>query len=66
MQSLMTPGHKPVPVEILEAEIRKVCGSFDLEPMRRGGVVNGDVAAPPHAKQEGCQRQRHHGPVAPA
>lgn len=43
MQSLMTPGHKPVPVEILEAEIRRVCGSFDLEPMRRTGVVNGDV-----------------------
>lgn len=43
MQSLMTPGHKSVPVEILEAEIRRVCGSFDLEPMRRTGVVNGDV-----------------------
>lgn len=43
MQSLMTPGHKAVPVEILEAEIRRVCGSFDLEPMRRTGVVNGDV-----------------------
>jgi AraC family transcriptional regulator, positive regulator of tynA and feaB len=43
MQSLMTPGHKPVPVEILEAEIRRVCGSFDLEPMGRTGVVNGDV-----------------------
>ncbi len=43
MQSLMTPGHKPVPVEILEAEIRRVCGSFNLEPMRRTGVVNGDV-----------------------
>ncbi|HEV7306994.1 helix-turn-helix domain-containing protein [Ensifer sp.] len=44
MQSLMTPGHKPVPVEILEAEIRRVCGSFNLEPMRRTGVVNGDVS----------------------
>ena len=44
MQSLITPGHKPVQVEILEAEIRRVCGSFDLEPMRRSGVVNGDVA----------------------
>ena len=43
MQSLMTPGHKPVQVEILEAEIRKVCGAFDLEPMRRSGVINGDV-----------------------
>jgi len=43
MQPLMTPGHKPVPVEILEAKIRRVCGSFDLEPMRRTGVVNGDV-----------------------
>lgn len=43
MQSLMTPGHKPVPVEILEAEIRKVCGSFDLEPMRRTGIINGDL-----------------------
>ena len=44
MQSLITPGHKPVQVEILEAEIRRVCGSFDLEPMGRSGVVNGDVA----------------------
>jgi AraC family transcriptional regulator, positive regulator of tynA and feaB len=43
MQSLMTPGHKTVPVEILEAEIRRVCGSFNLEPMQRTGVVNGDV-----------------------
>ncbi len=43
MQSLMTPGHKPVPVEILEAKIRRVCGSFDLEPMERTGVINGDV-----------------------
>ena len=43
MQSLMTPGHKSVPVEILEAEIRRVCGSFDLEPMWRTGIVNGDV-----------------------
>ncbi|WP_337181983.1 helix-turn-helix domain-containing protein [Shinella sp.] len=43
MQSLITPGHKPVPVEILEAEIRRVCGSFALEPMGRTGVVNGDV-----------------------
>ncbi|ATU95126.1 helix-turn-helix domain-containing protein [Phyllobacterium zundukense] len=43
MQSLMTPGHRPVPVEILEAEIRRVCGSFNLEPMRRTGVVDGDV-----------------------
>ena len=43
MQSLMTPGHKPLPVEILEAEIRRVCGSFNLEPMRPTGVVNGDV-----------------------
>ena len=43
MQSLMTPGHKTVPVEVLEAEIRRVCGSFNLEPMQRTGVVNGDV-----------------------
>lgn len=44
MQSLMTPVHKPVPVEILQAEIRRVCGAFDLEPMRRSGVIAGDVA----------------------
>jgi AraC-like DNA-binding protein len=31
-------------VEILEAEIRRVCGAFVLEPMGRSGVVNGDVA----------------------
>lgn len=43
MQSLVTPVHRPVPVEILEGEIRKVCGSFDLEPLRRSGIVNGDV-----------------------
>ncbi|MBM7048431.1 helix-turn-helix domain-containing protein [Rhizobium lusitanum] len=44
MRSLMTPVHKPVQVEILEADIRRVCGSFDLEPLRRTGVVNGNVA----------------------
>lgn len=44
MQSLTKPGHRPVPVEILEAEIRRVCGAFALEPMGRSGVVNGDVA----------------------
>ncbi|EPE94940.1 helix-turn-helix domain-containing protein [Rhizobium grahamii] len=44
MQSLVTPIHMPVPVEILQAEIRKVCGAFDLEPMRGTGVVAGDVA----------------------
>lgn len=43
MQLLTTPGHKPVPVEVLEAEIRQAFGSFNLEPMRRSGVVNGDV-----------------------
>ncbi|GAC1045018.1 helix-turn-helix domain-containing protein [Rhizobium sp. No.120] len=43
MQSLTTPRHKSVPVEILETKIRRVCGSFDLKPLRRTGVVNGDV-----------------------
>jgi AraC family transcriptional activator of tynA and feaB len=44
MQSLVTSVHNPLPVEILEAEIRKACGSFDLEPMARAGIVAGDVA----------------------
>lgn len=45
MQSLVTPVYRPVPAELLEADIRKVCGSFDVEPMRRSGVVNGSVSA---------------------
>lgn len=45
MQSLVTPAQKPVQGEIIEAEIRKVCGAFDLEPMRRSGMVNGNVSA---------------------
>ncbi|MCM2293915.1 helix-turn-helix domain-containing protein [Allorhizobium sp. BGMRC 0089] len=45
MRSLVTPVFKPVQGEILEAEIRKVCGAFDFEPMRRSGLVNGHVSA---------------------
>lgn len=45
MQSLVTPVYRPVQAELLEADIRKVCGSFDVEPMRRSGVVNGSVSA---------------------
>jgi AraC-like DNA-binding protein len=44
MQSLVPPVHNPTPVEILEAEIRKACGAFDLEPMARAGIVAGDVS----------------------
>ncbi|OCJ13358.1 AraC family transcriptional regulator [Rhizobium sp. AC44/96] len=44
MQSLMMPVHKPMPVEMLRAAIRKVCGDFDVEPMTRSGLVTGDVA----------------------
>ncbi|MGZ9722121.1 helix-turn-helix domain-containing protein [Rhizobium miluonense] len=44
MQSLITPVHRPLPVEILQADLRKVCGAFDLEPMGRDGTVAGDVA----------------------
>ncbi len=44
MQSLVAPVHMPVPVEILEAEIRRVCGAFTLEPTLSSGVVAGDVA----------------------
>lgn len=44
MQSLIAPVHMPVPVEILEAEIRRVCGAFTLEPTLPSGVVAGDVA----------------------
>lgn len=43
MQSLITPVHNPVAVEVLQAEIRKACGAFDVEPMARAGVVTGDV-----------------------
>ncbi|MBB3394809.1 MULTISPECIES: helix-turn-helix domain-containing protein [unclassified Rhizobium] len=44
MQSLVTPVHKPVAVEVLQEEIRKVCGAFDVEPMARTNVMAGDVA----------------------
>ncbi|MBW9117956.1 helix-turn-helix domain-containing protein [Rhizobium cauense] len=44
MQSLVAPVHMPVPVEVLEAQIRRVCGAFTLEPSRSSGVVAGDVA----------------------
>lgn len=44
MQSLVAPVHIPVPVEVLEAEIRKVCGAFSLEPALSSGIVAGDVA----------------------
>lgn len=44
MQPLVTLGHRPVPVETLQDELRRVCGSFDLEPMRPTGIVNGNVA----------------------
>ncbi|WP_431324172.1 helix-turn-helix domain-containing protein [Rhizobium sp. YTU87027] len=44
MQSLVMPVHKPVAVEVLQEEIRKVCGAFDVEPMARANVMAGDVA----------------------
>ncbi|WP_028745757.1 helix-turn-helix domain-containing protein [Rhizobium mesoamericanum] len=44
MQSLVTPVHKPMAVELLQEEIRKVCGAFDVEPMTRSDVMAGDVA----------------------
>ncbi len=44
MQSLVAPVHTPVPVEVLEAEIRRVCGAFSLEPTLSSGIVAGDVA----------------------
>lgn len=44
MQPLMTPVHRQMAVETLQAEIRKTCGAFDLEPMARVGMVAGDVA----------------------
>ncbi|WP_026620793.1 AraC family transcriptional regulator, positive regulator of tynA and feaB (plasmid) [Ensifer sp. WSM1721] len=44
MQALTIPVYRTSPVEILESEIRKVCGAFDLEPMRGSGLVAGDVA----------------------
>lgn len=44
MQSLKPTGHESVPVEMLEAAIRKVCGAFDLEPAGRSGVVDGGVS----------------------
>ncbi|MFK0165030.1 helix-turn-helix domain-containing protein [Rhizobium sp. NPDC090279] len=44
MQSLVAPVHIPVSVEVLEAEIRRVCGAFSLEPTLSSGIVAGDVA----------------------
>ncbi len=44
MQSLVTPVHKSMAVEVLQEEIRKVCGAFDVEPMARTNVMAGDVA----------------------
>ncbi|TIX91557.1 helix-turn-helix domain-containing protein [Rhizobium sp. P44RR-XXIV] len=44
MQSLLTPVHTSVPVEVLEAEIRRICGAFTLEPTLPSGIVAGDVA----------------------
>ena len=44
MQPLITPVHKQMAVETLEAAIRKTCGAFDLEPMARTSTVAGDVA----------------------
>lgn len=45
MQRLTTPVHQRLAVETLQAEIRKVCGTFDVEPMTRSGTVEGSVAA---------------------
>ncbi|AUX77368.1 MULTISPECIES: helix-turn-helix domain-containing protein [Sinorhizobium] len=44
MQALTVPVYRPLPVEILQGEIRNVCGAFDLEPMRGTGLVAGDVS----------------------
>lgn len=44
MQLLTTSTQRPVPVEAFKAEVRKVCGVFELEPPRRNGIVNGDIS----------------------
>lgn len=43
MQALTVPIYKTSPVEVLESEIRKICGAFELEPMQGDGLAAGDV-----------------------
>ncbi len=44
MQALTVPVYRPLPVEVLQGEIRNVCGNFDLEPMPGKSLVAGDVS----------------------
>lgn len=47
MSPLTLRPHDEVPKEIIEADIRKFCGRFDLEPAAQSGAVNGGVSAQP-------------------
>ena len=45
MQQLVVPTHRPIPVESMRSELRRVCGVFDVEPSRASnGIVCGDVS----------------------
>ncbi|GAA6189737.1 hypothetical protein NBRC116596_28000 [Litorivita sp. NS0012-18] len=43
----MLQPHQEVPKEIIEADIRKFCGRFDLEPAASSGTIKGSVSAQP-------------------
>lgn len=43
MQAVATTGRAFVPAEKLEAEIRRVCGAFDLAPLGETAAVQGEV-----------------------
>ncbi len=43
MQAVATSGRPFVPAEQLEAEIRKVCGAFDLAPLGETAALQGEV-----------------------
>lgn len=45
MEPLTTPQGMPVPVEELQAELRRICGAFDLQVKRPGGLIHGSVSA---------------------
>lgn len=44
MQRFAECRYRQMPVEVLQHDIRSVCGAFDLEPTRGSGAVAGSVA----------------------
>lgn len=45
MQALSVPRHHPQPVELLQSDIRRICGRFHIEPASPGGLTRGEVEA---------------------